>query len=103
MLEFLFNKVAGHACNFIKKRLQHKCFPVKFVIFFFKNTFFYRTPPVAVSTVALVTVFFYRFIPSFMRDIYLIQRRMLEAMWKLLNQVFLEVTLQHDSEWYEFH
>ena len=28
---FLFNKVAGlKACNFIKKRLQHKCFSVKF-------------------------------------------------------------------------
>ena len=31
MLEFLFNKVAGlQACNFIKKRLQHRCFSVKF-------------------------------------------------------------------------
>ena len=31
MLESLFNKVAGlRACNFIKKRLQHRCFPVKF-------------------------------------------------------------------------
>ena len=31
MLEFLFNKVAGlHACNFIKKRPQHRCFSVKF-------------------------------------------------------------------------
>ena len=30
MLEFLFNKVAGlQACNFIKKRLQYKCFFVK--------------------------------------------------------------------------
>ena len=29
MLESLFNKVAGlQVCNFIKKRLQHKCFPV---------------------------------------------------------------------------
>ena len=32
VLESLFNKVAGHkAGNFIKKRLQHRCFPVKFV------------------------------------------------------------------------
>ena len=31
MLELLFNKVAG--CNFIKKRLQRRCFPVKFVEF----------------------------------------------------------------------
>ena len=31
MLEILFNKVAGlQACNFIKKRLQHRCFSVKF-------------------------------------------------------------------------
>ena len=31
MLDFLFNKVAGfQACNFIKKRLQHRCFSVKF-------------------------------------------------------------------------
>ena len=29
MLEPFFNKVAGlKACNFIKKKLQHKCFPV---------------------------------------------------------------------------
>ena len=30
MLDSLFNKVAGlRVCNFIKKRLQHQCFPVK--------------------------------------------------------------------------
>ena len=29
MLESVFNKVVGlKACNFIKKRLQHRCFPV---------------------------------------------------------------------------
>ena len=29
MLESLFTKAAGlEACNFIKKRVQHKCFPV---------------------------------------------------------------------------
>ena len=29
MLESLFNKVVGpQACNFIKERLQHRCFPV---------------------------------------------------------------------------
>ena len=39
MLESRFNEVAGlKICNFIKKRLQHKCFPVKFQIF--KNTYF---------------------------------------------------------------
>ena len=31
VLDSLFNKVAGpQACSFIKKRLQHRCFPVKF-------------------------------------------------------------------------
>ena len=28
-----FNKVAGQACNFIKKRVWHSCFPVNFVKF----------------------------------------------------------------------
>ena len=32
--ESIFNKVAAlKACNFIKKRLQHRCFPVKFAKF----------------------------------------------------------------------
>ena len=31
MLEFLFNKVAGlQTCNFINKKLHHRCFSVKF-------------------------------------------------------------------------
>ena len=35
LLESLFNKVTGlQACNFIKRRLQHKCFHVKFAKFF---------------------------------------------------------------------
>ena len=35
MLESLFNRVADiRACNFIKKKLQHSCFPVKFAKFF---------------------------------------------------------------------
>ena len=39
MLESLFNKVADlKACNFIKKRLQDRCFPLKFAIFL-KNVF----------------------------------------------------------------
>ena len=39
------NKVAGHkACKFTKKRLQHRCFPVKFL-----RALFYRTSPVAAS------------------------------------------------------
>ena len=34
MLEFLFNKVTDlKACNFFKKRLWHRCFPVKFAKF----------------------------------------------------------------------
>ena len=48
MLESLFNKYAGlKACNFIKKRLQHRCFPN--ICEIFKNTYFYRTHPVAAS------------------------------------------------------
>ena len=32
MLKSLFNKIAGlQACNFIKKRLQYRCFPVNIV------------------------------------------------------------------------
>ena len=42
MLESLLNKVAGH-CNFIKERLQHRYFPVKFA------KLFNRKPPVATS------------------------------------------------------
>ena len=49
MLESLFNKVTGlSACNFIKKRFQHLCFPVN-ISKFFKNDFFYKTPAVAAS------------------------------------------------------
>ena len=41
MLESLFNKVAClKACNFTKKRLQHRCFPVNIAIQIFKNTYF---------------------------------------------------------------
>ena len=48
VLEPIFNKVVDlKACNFIKKRLQHSCFPVEYAIFL--GTFFYRTPPVAAS------------------------------------------------------
>ena len=49
MLECLFKKVIDlKACNFIKKRLQRKCFPVKFCKFS-RTIFFYRIPPVAAS------------------------------------------------------
>ena len=44
-----FNKAARpQGCNFIKKRVQRKCFPVNAVKFLKKN-FFHRTPPVAAS------------------------------------------------------
>ena len=34
MLDSLFNKVAGlQSCNFVKKRLQHRSFPVNIVGF----------------------------------------------------------------------
>ena len=34
MLDSLFNKVAGlQSCNFVKKRLQHRSFPVNIVEF----------------------------------------------------------------------
>ena len=47
-LEALFNNVAGlKGCNFIKKKLQHRCFPVKFAKLF--RTLFYRTLLVAAS------------------------------------------------------
>ena len=44
VFEYFFNNVAGlKTCSFIKKRLQHSCFPVKFVKFliipFLQNTF----------------------------------------------------------------
>ena len=49
VLAALFDKIAGiQVCKFIKKRLQRRCFPVKFAKFF-RTPFFYRTPPVAAS------------------------------------------------------
>ena len=33
------------ACNFIKKRLRHKFFPVKIFLRNFQDNLFYRTPP----------------------------------------------------------
>ena len=44
----LFNKIAGlQACKLIKKRFQHRCFPVKFEKFL--RTPLYRTPSVTAS------------------------------------------------------
>ena len=45
---FLLIKLQAQACNFNKKRLQHRCFPVN-ISKFFKNSLFYRTPLVAAS------------------------------------------------------
>ena len=46
VLESVFNKVTGlRACNFIKKTLCQRCFPVDFAKNF-KDTFFYRSSPV---------------------------------------------------------
>ena len=48
MLESLFNKIAGlKDCNFIKKRIQHRCFPVNIAKFL--RTVFFRIPLVAAS------------------------------------------------------
>ena len=43
-----FNKVAGAACNFIKRETLAQVFSCEFCKIS-KNTFFYRTPPVAAS------------------------------------------------------
>ena len=49
VLEFLFNKIAGlQTCNFIKNRLQYRCFTVKFAKFF-KSTYFEEHPRTAAS------------------------------------------------------
>ena len=48
MLESLSNQdlLKKGLLNFIKKRLQHRCFPVN-IAKLFKNSFLYRLPPVA--------------------------------------------------------
>ena len=49
MLESLFNKVADHQTwNFIKRRSQHRRFPVN-IAKFLKTAFFYRIPLLAAS------------------------------------------------------
>ena len=48
-VEVLFNKAADpQNCNFIKKRLQRRYFPIKFAKFL-RITFLCRTSPVAAS------------------------------------------------------
>ena len=55
-VEVFFDKVTGpQGCNFIKKRLQHRCFPVKFSKYL-RTPFFYRTPPVAASVFDYINV-----------------------------------------------
>ena len=49
MLESLLNKVAVfQACSFIKKILQHRCFPVN-NLEIFKNTYFEKHLPTTAS------------------------------------------------------
>ena len=45
-LRNIHRKTGLKACNFVKKRLQHRCFSVN-ITKFCKNNVFYRTPPVA--------------------------------------------------------
>ena len=48
-----FNKaVYLRACNFIKRRLQNRCFLVKFANFYEQR--FYRTPPVTASDILML-------------------------------------------------
>ena len=52
----LLNKVSGlKVCNFIKNRLQHRCFTKKFAKFS-RTTFFYRIPPVRYLAIAIHTI-----------------------------------------------
>ena len=48
----LFNEVA---CNFIKKGIQHMCFPVNIVIFL-RAAFLYRTPSMTASGASSIYV-----------------------------------------------
>ena len=69
MLESLFNKIAGlQACNFIKKRLQHSCFPVN-IVTLFKNTNFQERLQTAAANVFLFLkkLFFFSFYEGFLQ------------------------------------
>ena len=58
MLESLFNKVAGpQLCNFVSKRLQHRCFAVKLAKFL-RTPIFKNTVPVAASKILYRTTRF---------------------------------------------
>ena len=57
VLESLLIKITGlQACNSIKKRLQHNCFPVN-IEKFFKNSFSYRTALMAASGIERFLLF----------------------------------------------
>ena len=56
MTQSLFNKVADtKVCNFIKKRLQHSCFPIKFAKYQ-ETLFLYKAPPVTASESSTIDV-----------------------------------------------
>ena len=62
-----FNKVAGQVCNFIKKEVLAQVFSCEFCEIS-KNTFSYRTPPVAASEftscdLGLATIVFFLILP----------------------------------------
>ena len=48
-LSYASGPIRLHACSFIKKKLQHRCFPVN--IAKFKNSFFYKISPVTASVI----------------------------------------------------
>ena len=51
VLQTIFNKVAGQeGCHFVKKRIQGRCFPVKFAKIL-RTTFFHKTPSGAASVI----------------------------------------------------
>ena len=55
MLESFFNSVSGpQVCNFINKKLQHRCFAVNIAKFL--RTIFYRTPLVIASVHSTITM-----------------------------------------------
>ena len=56
------------ACNFIKKRFQHRCFPV-YIAKFLRTAFFYRTPLVAVSDVKPYSLFLFWFLFAWSKEL----------------------------------
>ena len=55
-------------CNFIKKRFQHRCFPV-YIAKFLRTAFFYRTPLVAVSDVKPYSLFLFWFLFAWSKEL----------------------------------